>query len=133
VMARSPITVPGDSPVSEAARRMAENAVGSVVVLDEGGRLLGICTDRDITVRVTAVKRGPDTTVREACTERGVVRVGPHTSIGDAATTMRRHAVRRLPVVQDGHVVGVVSLGDLAMDLDPHSVLADISAADPHL
>lgn len=133
VMASDPVAVPADCPVSEAARRMAENAIGSVVVLDGAGELLGICTDRDITVRVTAVKRGPDAPVREACTARGVVAVGPDTPVREAALIMRRYAVRRLPVVLDGRVVGVVSLGDLVMDRDPYSVLADISAADPHL
>lgn len=133
VMSRDPMTILAESPVSEAARRMAESGVGSLVVVDDVGTMLGICTDRDITVRVTAVKRGPHTTVREASTCRGVVEVRPNASLADAATIMRRNAVRRLPVVEDGRLVGVLSLGDLALDRDPHSVLADISAADPHL
>lgn len=132
VMARNPITVPAASPVSEAARQMAEADVGSVVVVDDTGQVVGICTDRDITVRVTAAKRGPDTTVQEACTDRGLTAITPDTLLVDGAAVMRDKAVRRLPVLEADRLVGVVSIGDLAMDRDPDSALADISAADPN-
>lgn len=108
---------------------MAEAAIGSLVVLDDTGRVLGVCTDRDVTIRVTGARRGPGTTVREACTDRDLVTISPTTPLTDAATMMRKHAVRRLPVIEDGRLVGVISIGDLAVD--PHSALADISAADP--
>lgn len=132
VMARDPITVSVDSPVSEAARRMAEADVGSVVVLDDAGAVVGICTDRDITVRVTASKGGPDTTVQQACSGRGLTAVTPDTSLTDAATLMRDRAVRRLPVLEANVLVGMISIGDLARDRDRDSALADISAAKPN-
>lgn len=132
VMARHPVTISIDSPVSEAAREMAQADVGAVVVLDDNGRVVGICTDRDITVRVTAAKRGPETTVQEACTDRYLTAIAPDTLLTTAAAVMRANAVRRLPVLDADRLVGVISLGDLAMDRDPDSTLAEISAADPN-
>ncbi|GAA2211588.1 CBS domain-containing protein [Nonomuraea monospora] len=127
VMTSHPATVEADQPVSVAASLMRDNDTGAVIVNDNG-RIKGIVTDRDITVRVVADERGPDTPVREACSP-SVEAVGPDTSIDQAVQLMRTHAVRRLPVVEDGRAVGVVSLGDLAMERDPNSALADISAA----
>jgi len=132
VMARNPISVSADSPVSEAARQMADADVGAVAVTDDNGRVVGICTDRDITVRVTASNRGPDTTVGAACSNRDLGAIRPDTTVSDAVALMRDKAVRRLPVLEGERLVGVVSLGDLAMDRDPESALADISAADPN-
>ncbi|MFG2074152.1 CBS domain-containing protein [Nonomuraea maritima] len=127
VMTRRLVTVEGDQPVSAAAALMRDHDTGAIIVNDNG-RILGIVTDRDITVRVVADGRGPDTPVREACS-RAVEAVGPDTGIDQAARLMRSHAVRRLPVVEDGRVIGVVSLGDLALESDPTSALAGISAA----
>jgi CBS domain-containing protein len=132
VMARNPISVSADSLVSEVARKMADDDVGVVVVTDDHGRVVGICTDRDITVRVTAANRGPDTTVGATCSNRDLGAVTPDTAVSDAAALMREKAVRRLLVLEGEQLVGVVSVGDLAMDRDPDSVLADISAADPN-
>ncbi|MEV4178441.1 MULTISPECIES: CBS domain-containing protein [unclassified Nonomuraea] len=128
VMTSHPATVEADQPVSVAATLMRDNDTGAIIVNDNG-RIKGIVTDRDIAVRVVADDRGPDTPVREACSP-SVEAVGPDTSIDQAVQLMRTHAVRRLPVVEDGRAVGVVSLGDLAVERDPNSALADISAAE---
>ncbi|MFC5829913.1 CBS domain-containing protein [Nonomuraea insulae] len=128
VMTSHPATVEADQPVSVAATLMRDNDTGAIIVNDHG-RLQGIVTDRDITVRVVAAELGPDTPVREACSP-SVEAVCPDTSIDQAVRLMRTHAVRRLPVVEDGRAVGVVSLGDLAVERDPNSALADISAAE---
>ncbi|MEU8356859.1 CBS domain-containing protein [Nonomuraea sp. NPDC048882] len=128
VMTSHPATVEADQPVSVAASLMRDHDTGALIVNDKG-RMKGIVTDRDITVRVVADERGPDTPVREACTA-SVEAIGPETSIEQAVRLMRTHAVRRLPVVEDGRAVGVVSLGDLAVERDPSSALADISAAE---
>ncbi|GAA1665431.1 CBS domain-containing protein [Nonomuraea maheshkhaliensis] len=128
VMTSHPATVEADQPVSVAASLMRDHDTGALIVNDKG-RMKGIVTDRDITVRVVADERGPDTPVREACTA-SVEAIGPETSIEQAVRIMRTHAVRRLPVVEDGRAVGVVSLGDLAVERDPSSALADISAAE---
>jgi CBS domain-containing protein len=128
VMTSRPATVEGDQPVSVAAALMRDNDAGAVIV-NENGRVQGIITDRDIAVRVVADDKGPGTPVREACSP-SVEAVGPDTSLDQAVQLMRSHAVRRLPVVEDGRAVGIVSLGDLAMERDPDSALADISAAE---
>ncbi|MBF8190815.1 CBS domain-containing protein [Nonomuraea sp. K274] len=128
VMTSHPAMVEGDQPVSVAATLMRDNDTGAIIVND-GGRMQGIVTDRDIAIRVVADERGPDTPVREACSP-SVEAVDPETTIDQAVQLMRSHAVRRLPVVEDGRAVGIVSLGDLAVERDPNSALADISAAE---
>ncbi|TDE28948.1 CBS domain-containing protein [Nonomuraea mesophila] len=128
VMTAHPAAIEGDQPVSAAASLMRERDTGAIIVND-GGRMQGIVTDRDIAVRVVADERGPDTPVREACSP-AVEAVDPDTGIDQAVRMMRSHAVRRLPVVEDGRAVGIVSLGDLAVERDENSALADISAAE---
>jgi CBS domain-containing protein len=127
VMTRHPATVDGGQPVSVAAALMRDNDTGAIIVNDDG-RLAGIVTDRDIAVRLVAEEKGPDTPVREACSP-DVEAIPPDTSIDQAVRIMRRHHVRRLPVVEDGRAIGILSIGDLAMERDPGSALADISAA----
>ncbi|GAA4508379.1 MULTISPECIES: CBS domain-containing protein [Nonomuraea] len=128
VMTSHPATVDGDQPVSVAAALMRDNDTGAIIVNDHG-RMAGIVTDRDITIRCVADDKGPDTPVREACSP-GVEAVCPDTSIDQAVQLMRQHHVRRLPVLEDGRAVGILSIGDLAMERDPDSALADISAAE---
>jgi CBS domain-containing protein len=75
---------------------------------------------------------GPDsTTVGDICSP-DLVTVGPDEDVSIAVDRMREHAVRRLPVVEGGRAVGIVSLGDLAMERDPDSALGDISSAPPN-
>jgi CBS domain-containing protein len=128
VMTARPAAIEGDQPVKVAAALMRDNDTGAIIVNDNG-RIQGIVTDRDIAVRCVADDKGPDTPVREACSA-SVETVGPDTSIDQAVKLMRTHHVRRLPVVEDGRPVGIVSLGDLAMERDQNSALADISAAE---
>lgn len=131
IMARYPETVTPDTTVGEAARRMRDIDAGDVVVLD-GGRLAGMLTDRDIAVRVVAEDKGPSTPVREVYSRQDLATVTPDMSMEQAAEVMRSKAVRRLPVVEGDRVVGVVSIGDLAIERDERSALADISAAEPN-
>ncbi len=127
IMARHPQTVQASAPVREAAARMRDADTGDVVVLD-GESLVGILTDRDIAVRVVAEGGSADTPVRDACTADPTT-VTADTTVEQAVALMRDGAVRRLPVVEGTRPVGVVSLGDLAIEQDEDSVLADISAA----
>jgi CBS domain-containing protein len=109
---------------------MRTQDIGDVVVAD-GQRIVGMLTDRDITVR--AVAEGDDPAVVSAasvCT-RDPVLLAPDDPVPAAVALMRAHAVRRLPVVEDGLPVGMVSLGDLAESQDPDSALAQISRAEP--
>ena len=110
----------------DAAELMHTADVGAVVVTD-GGQLVGLVTDRDLVVRVLAAGGGPDTPVSEACSG-DLVTVSPDDDVADAARVMAQHAVRRLPVVSGDKVVGIVSLGDLAIVSDPSSVLGQLSA-----
>ncbi|MFD5447970.1 CBS domain-containing protein [Streptomyces sp. NPDC003470] len=132
VMSPATVAVEPMTSVTRAARLMREENVGDVLVTYDCD-LFGLLTDRDIVLRSVADGRDPDdTTVGSVCTPPPVVTLAPEDSTEHAVDLMRRHAVRRLPVVEHGGVpVGVVSLGDLAGTEDPHSALADISRADP--
>ncbi|GAA3166623.1 MULTISPECIES: CBS domain-containing protein [Streptomyces] len=131
IMTGAPVTVGPYTSVAEVARVMRDRDLGSVLVTD-GDRLRGLVTDRDLVVR--SVARGGDpeeTTVADACSE-DLVTVGPDDDLDRAVRLMREHAVRRVPVVEDGHPVGILSLGDAAMERDPDSALGDISVARPN-
>ena len=129
-MTRNPRTVNAGDPLVEAARIMNDGDIGDVIVVDEG-TVEGIVTDRDIVVRGVAGGRDPEsTTVREVCTT-GIDVLEPGATVDDALRKMREADIRRLPVVQGGRPVGIVSLGDLAVEREPDSTLADISAASP--
>ncbi|MFJ8149636.1 CBS domain-containing protein [Streptomyces sp. NPDC096048] len=132
VMSPAAVAVEPMTTVARAARLMREEDVGDVLVTYDSD-LFGLLTDRDIVLRSVADGRDPDdTTVGSVCTPPPVVTLEPDDTTDRAAELMRRHAVRRLPVVEHGGVpVGVVTLGDLAAADDPHSALADISKAAP--
>ena len=125
-----PVTVEASATVEEAAKLMDEKDIGNVLVV-ENGEVQGLVTDRDIAVRVVAKGNGADASVREACSTE-VETLSPDDSVEDAIDKMRQADVRRLPVVDDGKPVGIVSLGDLAVDRDTDSALGDISAAAPN-
>lgn len=131
IMTQRPVTVQATDTVTAAARSMRDGNIGDVVVLEED-RIQGILTDRDIVVRVLAEGRDPaQTTVGEICS-RELTTLSPSDAIGKAVKIMRDKAIRRLPVVEGERPVGIVSLGDLAVESDPESVLGAISAAPPN-
>lgn len=131
IMTRDPRTVEIGDSLADAARVMREGDIGNVIVTD-GGRVAGIVTDRDIVVRAIAEGRDPhSTTVGDVCTSSPQT-LEPGQSVEAAAQTMGENGIRRLPVVSDGQLVGVLSLGDLAQDRDAGPPLADISAASPN-
>ncbi|ALV32442.1 CBS domain-containing protein [Streptomyces sp. CdTB01] len=130
VMTPGVVAVRPDASLVEAAQLMRTQDIGDVLVAD-GQRIVGVLTDRDITVRAVAEGIDPLTvSARSVCTPDPVV-VGPDDPVGTAVALMRTHAVRRLPVVEDGMPVGVVSLADLAVAEDPDSALAAIGRAEP--
>ena len=132
VMTPNPKTLAQSATIMEAACAMRDNDIGDVVVLDNG-RLCGILTDRDIVVRALAAGCDPNrTSVGEICS-RALVTLAPDDSTGQAVRVMREHAIRRLPIEEGGRVVGIVTLGDVAVDADRRSALADISAAPPNI
>jgi CBS domain-containing protein len=130
IMTTNTRTVNADATVVDAARVMRDSDIGDVIVTDDG-QVTGILTDRDIVVRGVAEGRDAESTaVSEICTT-GVQAIEPGASVDDALRTMREHDIRRLPVVKNGRPVGIISLGDLAVEREPDSTLADISAAAP--
>ena len=109
---------------------MRDSDIGDAVVMD-GGQVTGIVTDRDIVVR--GVAEGVDAesaSVSDVCTT-GLETIEPEASVDEALSRMREKDIRRLPVAKDGQPVGIISLGDLAVEREPDSTLADISAASP--
>lgn len=132
VMTTNPETLPESTIVREAAEAMRANDIGDVVVVDDNGAISGILTDRDIVVRVVAEGRDPRATRIGDIASRELTAVSPDDPVDRAVLLMRERAIRRLPVVDKGKPVGIVSIGDLALDRDPDSALADISAAPPN-
>jgi CBS domain-containing protein len=130
VMTAEPIVLQQDQTIADAAQAMRDTAVGAVLVVD-GDRLCGLITDRDIVVRAVAESALPDSPVGPLVSPDLIV-VGADDEADDAARVMRAHAVRRLPVMDDGRIVGIVSIGDLAVGRGEDSALADISAAEPN-
>jgi CBS domain-containing protein len=129
-MTTSVVGLAASATLVDAARDMRVFDIGDVLVVD-GDQVTGIITDRDIVIRAIAVDRDPaQTTVGEVATQNPIV-VSPDQPAAEAVQLMRDHALRRLPVCENGHLVGVLSLGNLATERDPESALADISAAPP--
>ena len=121
---------PGES-VEVAARTMTRHNIGALPVC-ANGKLCGLLTDRDIVTRCLAANRLPGSTqVRQVMTEQ-VTAVRPDMEIGAAAHLMGRLQIRRLPVVENGKLCGMVSIGDMAVReetaLDAGDVLADVSS-----
>ena len=131
VMTAAPQTVEAKTTLSEAARTMRDNGIGDVIVTD-GGRPIGIVTDRDIAVKVVADGRDPNTTRVREVSEGSLVTVTPTDTVREAMSRMRDKDIRRLPVVEGQRVIGVVSLGDLAGMPEAGNVLADVSSAPPN-
>lgn len=113
VMTSDPRTVTPRDSLQAAAQIMREEDTGVVPVVD-GGRLVGLVTDRDIVVRAVAQGLPPGEPVGSIATTE-IEAVTPDVSTREAARIMAEHQIRRLPVVQDGRLVGIVSLGDLAV------------------
>jgi CBS domain-containing protein len=130
IMTINPRTVNVDDTVKDAAVVMSNRDIGDVVVIEDG-QVTGILTDRDIVVRAVAEGRDAESTaVSDICTT-GIRAIEPDASVDDALRMMREEDIRRLPVVKNGRPVGIISLGDLAVEREPESTLADISAAAP--
>ena len=99
----------------DAARTMREGDFGSMPVVDDG-RLVGVLTDRDIVVRAVAEGLDPAVARVGEVASRDPVTVSPGEDLDEAIELMSRHRVRRLPVVEGGRLVGVVSQADVALD-----------------
>jgi CBS domain-containing protein len=129
VMTPNPETVTMKNTLAEAAAKMKRRDAGAMVVVDESRQVVGILTDRDITIRAVAEGRDPKTATVDGIASTGLQMLSPNDPVEHAVTLMRDHNLRRVPVVENGRPVGIVSIGDLAEERDPRSALADISRA----
>lgn len=133
VMTPDPVTVDRNTTAREVARVMRDNDIGDVIVMAEG-KVQGILTDRDIVVRAVADDPDPEQVEAQDICSSQLTHLSPGDTVAAAVHAMRENAVRRLPVLDDdGRPVGIVSLGDLAIEQDPDSALGDISAAPPNV
>ncbi|CCO08194.1 CBS domain-containing protein [Desulforamulus hydrothermalis] len=113
IMTPQVATVSPQQTVQEAAQLMSQYNVGSVPVVDNG-RCVGIVTDRDIALRAVSQGHNPSTTKVQTVMTAGVVTGTPQMDVHEAANLMAQRQIRRLPVVENGRLAGIVSLGDLA-------------------
>ena len=124
VMSKPVIVIGKNNTLREAAKEMAEKGVGSLVVVDEEGNVVGIVTERDV-VRAVAEGKDFETPVSEIMTP-DVLTVSPETSVLKAIEMMKMHNVRHLPVATDEEVVGMVSLRDLAFAVAAEMIIKRI-------
>jgi CBS domain-containing protein len=130
IMTAAPVGVYYSQTIGETARIMRDSQVGSVLVVNDGA-LAGLVTDRDLVIRGLAEGAGPDSPVGPLCTG-DLIGVAADADLYQAAQLMRENAVRRLPVINEGQVVGIVSMGDIAVTADSDSALAAVSRAEPN-
>lgn len=115
MMTKAVVTVNSEDNVKVAAELMREHDIGSIPVCYDG-KIIGVITDRDIVIRTVAGgKNGTEETVRSIMTSTPVV-ASPDMDVKDAARIMSERQIRRLPVVREGKLVGIVSLGDFAVE-----------------
>jgi CBS domain-containing protein len=117
-MTSNPKTVTGDQTVIDAARIMKQEDAGIIPIVD-GQKLVGVITDRDITITVVAEGKDPQSTKVTEVASRDLVTIDPQQDLDEALRLMARHQVRRLPVVEeDGRLVGILAQADVAREGD---------------
>lgn len=132
IMTKTVVRINPEESVAVAARTLARYNIGALPVCGGDGRICGVVTDRDLVTRCIAAGRQPSMTpVREVMTTN-VISVRPDMDAGLAAQMMGRQQIRRLPVVENGKLCGMVSLGDLAAydesSYDAADALTEISS-----
>ena len=115
VMTSNPKTCSSNASITEAAKAMSKQDVGPIPVVDED-RLVGLLTDRDIVVRGIADGSDPHVIKAGDIASRDIVTVRPDDDLDEVLRLMAQHQVRRLPVVEDGRLVGVVAQADVAQE-----------------
>jgi len=111
------VSVRPDAPVRAAVTAMKERAVGCVVVAGEAGELLGVLTDRDVALRVVARGGDPDATPVSAVMSAPAFSCGASAPVEEVVETMRTKSVRRMPILSDGRIAGIVTFDDLVSAL----------------
>ena len=119
VMPSNLCTIDADRPVAYAAKMMRDEDVGLAPIV-EGDRLIGALTDRDIAIRVVAEGKDPESTQVRDVASTDLVTVEPEQGLDEALRLMAQHQLRRIPVVEDGRLVGVVAQADVARQAEDH-------------
>ena len=131
LMSPNVITIAPDESAALAARLLSRHNIGVLPVCSDGGRLRGVVTDRDIVLRCVAAEENPAEVPVSSIMSKGVSTVSPSEDVRSASHTMAQAQVRRLPVVERGRLVGMLSLGDLAAsqscNMEASKALSDIS------
>jgi len=115
IMSSNVVTVNENQSVKEAAALMSEYNIGAIPVVNSSMQIVGIITDRDITLRTTAQGENAQTPVSQVMTAQQIVQGTPDMDVHEAANLMAQQQIRRLPVTENGQIVGMVALGDLAV------------------
>jgi CBS domain-containing protein len=113
---KDPVTIPADHTITEAAGVMDRRAVGALVVVEADGRPVGIVTDRDLVVRAMARRAAADARV-DSVMSTDLLTLTPDADLRDAVAIFERHAVRRVPLVSEDRVVGMLTMDDLVVDV----------------
>lgn len=131
IMTPDPTTLDVGATVAATAATMADQGIGDVLVT-KGGTVIGLVTDRDLVVRVLAAGLDPGRTTIEDVCSREMFSVSPDEDVERAIELIRKRSVRRVPVLQNNDPVGIITIGDLAIERDERSALANVSAAPPN-
>ncbi|WP_017471776.1 CBS domain-containing protein [Amphibacillus jilinensis] len=115
VMSNHVMSCQPNQPINEIAKLMADQDIGAIPVCDENHHLLGVVTDRDLVIRGYAKAVDPNESI-EQCMTRDAITCDPNQTVREAGELMAKHQIRRLPIVKDRKLIGIVSLGDLALE-----------------
>lgn len=133
IMTSEIYTLGPNETIYEAAVLMKDKDIGFIPVV-ENGKMVGVCTDRDLVLRGYAGKHSGSTSITEVIT-RDVHTLSPDASVDDAADIMATHQIKRLPVLDNGNLVGIVALGDMAIHEifmnEASDALSEISEPEP--
>jgi len=131
IMSPNVVSISPEESAALATRLLYRHNIGALPVCAEDGRVKGIVTDRDIVLRCIAAESDPATTPIKEIMSKHVTSIGPNDDVRVGTRIMAKEQVRRLPVVSDGRVVGMVSLGDMAKthsyDMEASKALSEIS------
>jgi CBS domain-containing protein len=131
VMTRDPVSMDGKEPVTKAAAAMRDQGIGTVVVMTNGAPC-GVVTDRDIAVKAVASGKDPSKMTLDEICSNSVVAVSPDQSVDDAVQVMKSHDVKRVLVMEDKKLTGIISLGDLASRSMEGDLERDLSRSRPN-
>lgn len=125
IMSTPALSVSEYTNIFHISKLMKENDVGVIPVCGNGGEIMGVVTDRDIVLRVIGEEKQPDSVTAKEIMTTQVTTVSPMTDLDDAFDIMAEIKVRRLPVVENAELVGMVTLGDLSQSLDYSFEISD--------